>query len=215
MTPSGARGAVAGRRLALGVVHTVWRPRVLGAWRMPPAGPLILAVNHTHNVDGPVLLGSSPRPVRFLVKREAFVGPLGSFLRGIGQLSVARGEIDLGAVRGALRVLDEGEVLGVFPEGTRGQGDFASVRGGVAYFALRTGAPIQPVAVLGGAERASRLVPALPPLRGRLDVVFGEPFTVAAPGGSRRGRAALDEATTVIQRRLAAHLREARHATGR
>lgn len=214
MTPPGARGAVAGHRLARGVIHTAWRPRVLGAWRTPPAGPLILAVNHTHNVDGPVLLGTAPRPVRFLVKREAFVGPLGAFLRGMGQIGVDREATDLAAVRAAFGVLDRGEVLGIFPEGTRGNGDFAAVRAGLAYFALRSGAPVQPVAVLGS-DRPGRLVRPLPPLRGRVDVVFGEPFTVTDAGGSRRGRVALDRATVDIQGRLAAHLREARLTTGR
>ncbi|GAA3871237.1 lysophospholipid acyltransferase family protein [Streptomyces sedi] len=214
MTPPGARGAVAGHRLARGVVHTVWRPRVLGAWRVPPAGPLILAVNHTHNVDGPLLFGTAPRPVSFLVKREAFVGPLGAFLRGVGQIRVDREATDLAAVRAARGVLERGGVLGVFPEGTRGNGDFTAVRAGLAYFALRSGAPIQPVAVLGS-DRQGRLVRSLPPLRGRVDVVVGEPFTVGGGGGSRRGRAALDRATDEIRVRLAAHLRDARLTTGR
>ncbi|MDT0269863.1 lysophospholipid acyltransferase family protein [Streptomyces sp. DSM 44915] len=214
MTPPGARGAAAGRRLARGVVHTAWRPRTLGAWRVPSAGPLILAVNHAHNVDGPLLLGTAPRPVRFLVKREAFVGPLGAVLRGTGQIRVDRAVTDLAAVRAALAVLDAGQVLGVFPEGTRGRGDFAEVRGGLAYFALRSGAPVQPVAVLGS-DRPGRLLRPLPPLRGRVDVVFGEPFAVRRSRGSRRGRAALDEATADIRARLAAHLRSARRATGR
>ncbi|KAB8157846.1 1-acyl-sn-glycerol-3-phosphate acyltransferase [Streptomyces sp. 3MP-14] len=214
MTPPGARGAVAGHRLARGVIHTAWRPRVLGAWRTPPAGPLILAVNHTHNVDGPVLLGTAPRPVRFLIKREAFVGPLGPFLRGIGQIGVDREATDLAAVRAANGVLERGEVLGIFPEGTRGRGDFAAVRAGLAYFALRSGAPVQPVAVLGG-DRPGRLLRPLPPLRSRVDVVFGEPFTLEGAGGSRRGRAALDRASAELQARLADHVRRARRATDR
>ena len=58
----------------------------------------------------------------------------------------------------------------------QGEGDFASLRAGLAYFALRAGAPIVPVAVLGSTGRGGRLVRALPPLRSRVDVVFGEPF---------------------------------------
>ncbi|MFR9725239.1 lysophospholipid acyltransferase family protein [Streptomyces sp. MS19] len=215
--PGAGRGAATGRRLAIGIINGAFRPRVLGAWRVPPGGPVILAVNHTHNVDGPVLMGTSPRPVSFLVKKEAFVGPVGSFLRGIGQLSVDRKGTDRAAVTGALDILKGGGVLGIFPEGTRTEGDFAALRAGLAYFALRSGAPVVPVAVLGSNERRGRLVPGMPPLRSRIDVVFGDPFTVTPEGaaGGRRTRTALDDATVRIQERLTAHLKDARRLTGR
>ncbi|WP_059009577.1 lysophospholipid acyltransferase family protein [Streptomyces specialis] len=214
MTPSGALGAAAGRRVASGVVHALWRPRTLGAWRVPAAGPVILAVNHAHLVDGPLVLGTAPRPVRFLVKREAFTGPAGALLRGFGQIDVDRGRPDRTAVTSALAVLGAGGALGIFPEGSRGVGDFAAIRAGLAYFALRSGAPVVPVAVLGSGERRGRVISALPPVRGRIDVVFGDPFTVDSPGG-RRTRAALDEATARIRLRLTRHLQDAGRRTGR
>ena len=126
---------------------------MLGAWRVPSAGPVILAVNHSHGIDGPMLMGTAPRPVHFLIKKEAFVGPLDPFLRGIGQLKVDRSTADRKAITDALGVLEHGGVLGIFPEGTRGEGDFASLRAGLAYFAVRSGAPVVPVAVLGSKER--------------------------------------------------------------
>ncbi|WP_435835145.1 lysophospholipid acyltransferase family protein [Streptomyces albus] len=195
-------------------MYSLWRPRVLGAWRVPAAGPVILAVNHAHNIDGPMLMGTAPRPVHFLIKKEAFVGPLDPFLRGIGQLRVDRDAADRGAVMQALAVLERGGVLGIFPEGTRGGGDFASLRSGLSYFALRSGAAVVPVAVLGSAERPGRLIRALPPLRSRVDVVFGDPFTVG-DGSGRRTRKALDGATLELQQRLTGHLDDARRFTGR
>ncbi|MEE1943246.1 lysophospholipid acyltransferase family protein [Streptomyces sp. TRM 70361] len=209
-----ARGAAVGRRIGIALVHGLWRPRVLGAWRVPATGPVILAGNHTHNVDGPVLMGTAPRPVHFLVKQEAFTGPLDPFLRGVGQIGVDRTTADRGAVLRGLSVLANGGVLGIFPEGTRSEGDFAELRSGLAYFAVRSGAPVVPVAVLGTAEARGRAIPALPPLRGRVDIVFGEPFQ-AGDGSGRRTRAALDEATLRIRERLTAHLAEARRGTGR
>ncbi|MFG2192472.1 lysophospholipid acyltransferase family protein [Streptomyces sp. NPDC048639] len=191
-----------------------WRPRVLGAWQVPATGPLILAINHSHNIDGPMVMGTTPRPVHFLIKKEAFTGPLAPFLRGIGQLEVDRTIADRTAITRALGVLERGGVLGIFPEGTRGEGDFASLRAGLAYFAVRSGAQIVPVAVLGSTERQSRLVRAVPPLRGRVDVVFGAPFAVG-DGSGRRTRKAMDEATVRIQERLTAHLENARRSTGR
>lgn len=213
MTAS-ASGAAVGRRIGIGLMYGLWKPRVLGAWRVPAMGPCILAVNHSHNIDGPMLMGTAPRPVHFLIKKEAFIGPLDPFLRGIGQLKVDRTGTDRTAITGALQVLERGGVLGIFPEGTRGEGDFAALRAGLAYFAVRSGAPIVPVAVLGSALRKSRVIPALPPLRGRVDVVFGDPFAAAADGG-RRTRKALDEATVRIRERLAAHLAGAKRLTGR
>ncbi|MFF3752819.1 lysophospholipid acyltransferase family protein [Streptomyces sp. NPDC002018] len=195
-------------------MNGLWKPRVLGAWRIPGSGPVILAVNHSHNIDGPMVIGLSPRPVHFLVKKEAFVGPLDPFLRAIGQVKVDRSVADRGAIGDALGVLRAGGVLGIFPEGTRGEGDFASLRAGLAYFAVRSGAPVVPVAVLGSTDGRSRLIPALPPLRGRVDVVFGDAFE-AGDGDGRRTRRALDEATVRIQKRLTAHLEHARRLTGR
>ncbi|MDQ0797189.1 1-acyl-sn-glycerol-3-phosphate acyltransferase [Streptomyces sp. B1I3] len=208
------RGAAVGRGIGIGLMYGLFRPRVLGAWRVPAGGPVILAVNHAHNIDGPMLMGTAPRPVHFLIKKEAFVGPLDPFLRGIGQLKVDRTTVDRTAITQALGVLGNGGALGIFPEGTRGEGDFASLRAGLAYFAVRGGAPIVPVAVLGSTERRGRLIPALPPLRSRVDVVFGDAFQ-AGDGSGRRTRKALDEATLRIQGALTAHLEHARRLTGR
>lgn len=207
------RGAAVARGIGIGLMNGLWRPRVLGAWRIPAQGPVILAGNHAHNIDGPMLIGTSPRPLHFLVKKEAFVGPLDPFLRAIGQIEVDRKSADRTAVVHALGVLEHGGVLGIFPEGTRGGTEFAELRAGLAYFAVRSGAPIVPVAVLGSAAKG-RLVSALPPLRSRIDVVYGEAF-VAGDGSGRRTRSALDAATLRIQDRLTAHMAEARRATGR
>lgn len=214
MTAPTKRGAEVGRRIGVGLMYGLWKPRVLGAWKVPATGPVILAVNHSHNIDGPMVIGVAPRASHFLVKKEAFVGPLGPFMRAVGQVEVDRSTADRTAVTRALGVLKDGGVLGIFPEGSRGEGDFAALRAGLAYFAVRGGAPIVPVAVLGSSEKSGRLIKALPPLRSRVDVVFGDPFD-AGDGSGRRTRKALDEATERIQKHLAAHLDNARRLTGR
>lgn len=214
MTVPSERGAEVGRRIGVGLMYGLWKPRVLGAWRMPATGPVILAVNHSNILDGPMVMGVSPRPTHFLIKKEAFIGPLDPFLIGIGQVKVDRSGTDRGAITQALDVLKTGGVLGIFPEGTRGEGDFASLRAGLAYFAVRTGAPVVPVAVLGSSEKPGRLIKGLPPLRSRVDVVYGDPFE-AGDGSGRRTRKALDEATERIQKQLSAHLYNARRLTGR
>jgi 1-acyl-sn-glycerol-3-phosphate acyltransferase len=208
------RGAEVGRRIGVGLMHGLWKPRVLGAWKVPATGPVIFAVNHSHNIDGPMVMGVAPRPTHFLIKKEAFIGPLDRFLTGIGQVKVDRSSADRTAISQALGVLENGGVLGIFPEGTRGEGDFASLRAGLAYFAVRSGAPIVPIAVLGSTDRPGRLIKALPPVRSRVDVVFGDPFD-AGDGSGRRTRRALDEATERIQKQLTSHLENARRLTGR
>ncbi|MCY0938247.1 lysophospholipid acyltransferase family protein [Streptomyces sp. H34-S4] len=195
-------------------MYGLWKPRVLGAWKVPAAGPVILAVNHSHNIDGPMVMGTAPRPLHFLIKKEAYVGPLGPFLEGIGQVKVDRSGTDRTAISRALGVLENGGALGIFPEGSRGEGDFASLRAGLAYFAVRAGAPVVPVAVLGSTERRGRVVKGLPPLRSRVDIVFGDAFD-AGDGSGRRTRTALDQATVRIQDRLTAHLADAKRLTGR
>ncbi len=212
-TPS-LKGAAVGRRIGIGLMYGLWKPRVLGAWKVPATGPVILAVNHAHNIDGPLVMGTAPRPLHFLIKKEAFVGPLGPFLEGIGQVKVDRSGTDRTAVTRALEVLGNGGALGIFPEGTRGDGDFASLRAGLAYFAVRSGAPIVPVAVLGSTDAKGRLVKGLPPLRSRVDIVFGSAFE-AGDGTGRRTRTALDAATVRVQDRLTAHLADAKRLTGR
>jgi 1-acyl-sn-glycerol-3-phosphate acyltransferase len=209
------KGAAVGRSIGVGLMNGMWKPRVLGAWRVPASGPVILAVNHSHYIDGPMLMGTAPRPVHFLIKKEAFRGPMDLFLRSIGQLKVDRTVTDRGAITDALGVLRAGGVLGIFPEGTRGEGDFASLRSGLAYFAVRSGAPIVPVVVLGSTETRGRLIAALPALRSRVDIVFGNAFGAAEASGGRRTRRALDDATVRIQERLTAHLADARRLTGR
>lgn len=214
MTVPSEKGAAVGRRIGIGLMYGLWKPRVLGAWRVPAAGPVILAVNHSHMIDGPMLMGTAPRPVHFLIKKEAFVGLLDPILLGMGQVKVDRTTADRAAITNALGVLEAGGVLGIFPEGTRGEGDFASLRAGLAYFAVRSGAPIVPAAVLGSTERRGRLIQAMPPLRSKVDVVFGDAFE-AGDGSGRRTRTALDDATVRIQERLTAHLENAKRLTGR
>jgi 1-acyl-sn-glycerol-3-phosphate acyltransferase len=166
-----------------------------------PDGPVLLAVNHVALVDGPLIYGVLPRPVAFLVKAEAFRGPLGRLLRHTGQIPVHRDKAERAPLTAALGVLAAGGIVGVFPEGTRGEGSVERVRHGIAYLAVRSGAPVVPVAVHG--TRARRGWAFWRPHRPPVLVAFGPP--VALPGGpaSRRTVAA---AAAAIHRTLAAHV---------
>ncbi|HTZ42596.1 MAG TPA: lysophospholipid acyltransferase family protein [Jatrophihabitans sp.] len=182
-SPGLHRRQVAARQLC----QALGRLRVLGLEHVPAAGPVILAVNHTSFMDGPLLFGLLRRPVSFLVKAEAFEpagGLAGVVLRGAGQLPVRRSQVDPAPVRYALALLEAGGVLGMFPEGTRGRGLAHQVRPGVGYLAVRTGAPVLPVAVLGTAGMLRSAG------RGPVSVRIGSPlrFARAAPGPLHRTR---------------------------
>jgi 1-acyl-sn-glycerol-3-phosphate acyltransferase len=155
-------------------------------------GPLIVAANHASNADG-VLVASWMTPaldrrVYLMGKQEALNWPLlGLGLRYNAVLGIRRGAPDLEAFRAAKRILDEGHVLGIFPEGTRSPtGALQEAKSGLAILALRTGATILPVAVVNTDRFWPRGAP--PRFGGWVGLRVGRPFTLddVARGLSRR-----------------------------
>ncbi|MCF2531946.1 1-acyl-sn-glycerol-3-phosphate acyltransferase [Yinghuangia sp. KLBMP8922] len=205
--------SAAAHRIGIPLLRSFWRIRSLGTHHVPLGGPVILAGNHTNFADGPLLYAFCPRPVHFWVKQEMFTGIMDPVLRGIGHIPVHRGSADRGMIMDSLTVLRAGNCLGVFPEGTRGAGDFGEVHNGLAYLAMRSGAPIVPVACLGTGERGASIA-ALPSWRAKIDVVYGKPF-LPAPDTGKRSRRAVTDASERIVERLTAHLHEAERLTGR
>ena len=201
--------AIGGRFFA----RATTRIRVEGALdAIPTTGPVILASNHASNLD-PVIIGSwlvpvIPRRIHWLGKQELFDWPVVGWVAAHGGVHpVDRGAADVVAFRLAQRILDEGNVLLVFPEGTRSHdGALQSARDGLALLALRTGAPIVPIGV-GGSARVWPRGQALPRPGGRVTMRVGMPFRLEdeLPEGLER-RARKAAATTLIMRRIAALL---------
>jgi len=153
-----------GRRMT----WTSSRVEITGLDRIPETGPVILAANHSSFMDGALLFGFVDRPVSCLVKAEAFAlawGRAGRILIEGAQIPVLRGKIDRAPVRLGLDLLEAGGVLGIFPEGTRGDGRVERTMPGVGYFALRTGAVVVPVAIQGSADMTHRRTLARPRVR--------------------------------------------------
>lgn len=205
-----AGGARVARGISTFLFRTGYRRRVRGREHVPATGGVLLASNHAGIVDGPMLIGASPRPVHSLIKAEMFHGFVGAALVRLGQIALHRDGGDRAAITASLDVLRSGRVLAIFPEGTRGAGTVATVERGAAYLALRSGVPVVPVACLGTRPPGGD---GFPRLRAPLDVVFGEPFVLGAPGASA-GRAAVDAAAATLQRKLAAHVVAAAALTG-
>ncbi len=219
-TPSGVSTVAAphpvraqiGRYIGIGIFHTAYRGRARHADRVPMGGPVILVANHAAFLDGPFVFSMVPRPVNFLVKQEAFTGFFGAVIAGVGQIPIDRTVGDRGALATATAVLERGGAVGIFPEGNRGAGDVDEVNQGAAWLALRTGAVLVPVAVMGTRPEGAD-VDAWPRLRSRLDVVFGSPFELDVPTGVP-GRERLRLASEQLRQRLASHVRLARVENG-
>ncbi|MBI2861736.1 MAG: 1-acyl-sn-glycerol-3-phosphate acyltransferase [Chloroflexi bacterium] len=172
--------------------------RVSGAEFVPRRGPAILVCNHLSTLDAFATGLACRRRVGFLVKAEGFrPTPVGWLLRQLGAIPLKRWTRDPSAMRASLEVLKAGEVLGIFPEGTRSStGELQTIRIGAAKIALKTGAPILPAVVTGTLESLprGRFFPRPVPITVR----FGSPFTLAGPASEE----AVAAGAEMIRRRI-------------
>jgi 1-acyl-sn-glycerol-3-phosphate acyltransferase len=193
--------------LARFVLSLLARVRVEGISYLPRTGPLIVVANHLSNADPPLVVGwltpALGRPMHILAKEALFVGPVGTLLRSQGVTPVRAGGSDMEALRAARGVLERGDVLCIFPEGTRSRtGRLQAAKPGVALLATRTGVPVLPVGI-SGTERFLPPNARFPRLRTPITLSVGRPFTLRADSGRPR-RAALQAASDEIMRRIAA-----------
>lgn len=198
------RLAAAASRLILSLLARV---RVEGLADLPRSGPLIVVANHLSNADPPLVVGwltpAIGRPLRILAKDALFVGPVGALLRSQGVTPVRAGGSDVEAFRAARSMLDRGEVLCIFPEGTRSPtGTLQEAKAGVALLATRAGVQILPVGI-SGTDRFLGRGRRFPRLRSEVTVRVGRPFTLDLDPALPR-KAATQAATEEIMRRIAA-----------
>ena len=173
---------------------------------LPRDGPLIVVANHMSNADPPLVAGwltpKIGRQLHILAKASLFVGPVGAILRRLGATPVRTGGSDIEAYRVARGVLDRGEVLCIFPEGTRsGDGRIAQAKPGVAMLATRAGVPILPVGVSGTDRFLGRGV-RFPRIGSRITLRVGRPFAVALDSSLTR-REAMQRASDEIMSHIA------------
>jgi len=118
---------------------------------LPPTGPVIVASNHVSNWDPVIIAVALNRPIHFMAKFELFNNKvLGKLLTKLYVFPVKRGSADRKAIRQALDVLEQGHVLGIFPEGARKKViPDSQVHSGVALLALKSGAQVVPAACIG------------------------------------------------------------------
>lgn len=150
--------------------RTFYRVRVIGKENIPKNGGVLLCCNHISLLDPPFLGTFIDRNIRFMAKAELFEIPiLKGLIKKLGAFPIRRGHSDRQALRTGLKLLKEGEVLGIFPEGTRNKtGKLGKGLAGVGFFALRTDAYVVPCAIIGNYRLFSKLY-----------IIYGEPINMA------------------------------------
>jgi len=183
--------------------HNLWIRRHAD---LPESGPALLVANHTCSADPAFLQACAPRTMCFLVAEEYFDIPgAGWLFRYMQCIPVARNGHDVTSVRTALRRLQNGRLVCLFPEGSlsgTGRGRMRITKRGAAYLALRCGAPIYPAFITGGPQHTH--VPSAWLLPSRGGIVLGQPVDLAAYRGRRIDRKLLEEVGALLVRRIVA-----------
>jgi len=199
------------RMIAKLLCRLLFRIDMQGLQHLPMTGPVLVAGPHTGWLDGPLVQILLPRPNSFLVKSELYDTPFRRVLEFARQIPVHRGTPDRTSLQRALAVLAGGGVLGMFPEGTRGEGSLASVQHGIGYIGLHAACPIIPVVCTGTAEALPK-GKKLPRFRAPISIVFGPTFTLDVQGDPR-ARSTVAAAAEQIRKHLLDHLQAVeRHA---
>lgn len=187
------------------LLRMLFRPRIEGLENIPPEGAAIVAGNHLSFSDHFLMPAILKRRITFLAKAEYFTGPglkgrlTAAFFRSAGQIPVDRSGKDAGqaALREGLGVLSGGELLGIYPEGTRSHdGRLYKGKVGVAAMALGAGVPVVPCAMVGTFE----IQPPgqkIPNIR-RVTIRFGRPLDFSRYEGMEGERAVLRAVTDEI-----------------
>lgn len=187
------------------LLRLVFRPRIEGLEHVPASGPAIIAGNHLSFSDHFLMPAILKRRITFLAKAEYFTGPgvkgrlTAFFFRSAGQIPVDRSGKEAGqaAIREGLGVLRKGELLGIYPEGTRSHdGRLYKGKVGVAVMALKAGVPVVPCAMIGTfeAQPPGKVVPRIRPVTIR----FGAPLDFSRYAGLENEKAVLRAVTDEI-----------------
>ncbi|MEU4264605.1 lysophospholipid acyltransferase family protein [Streptomyces argenteolus] len=187
------------------LLQLVFRPRIEGLEHIPDEGAAIVAGNHLSFSDHFLMPAIIKRRITFLAKAEYFTGPgikgrlTAAFFHSAGQIPVDRSGKDAGqaAIREGLGVLSKGELLGIYPEGTRSHdGRLYKGKVGVAVMAIKAGVPVIPCAMVGTFEiqPPGKVVPRIK----RVTIRFGEPLDFSRYAGLENQKAAIRAVTDEI-----------------
>jgi 1-acyl-sn-glycerol-3-phosphate acyltransferase len=178
---------VAAQIVLRGLAHLLAGYQVSGLEHIPREGPFLLAANHKSYLDPPMLGACLPREICYFAKKQLFAVPLfAPLIRTFGAIPVDREGFDRKGVTRALEILQQGQGLLVFPEGTRiRRPGLAEPKEGIGLLALRSGAPVVPARILSSWEPRRNLLRRIP-----IRIRFGPPlrFERMEPGPAARAR---------------------------
>jgi 1-acyl-sn-glycerol-3-phosphate acyltransferase len=189
------------KRISFVLFRLCFGLRVTGLENIPREGAFILSSNHASYLDPLVLIAVSPRRLHFIARETLFNSTLlGWIIRHIETISVKRGGRDMGAVRAALKLLQGGGALGIFPEGTRSKTrELKKARPGVGMFAVKAKVPVVPVYIEGTFDAMPRGFKTI--MRRPIRVVIGEPMDFFT-GRCEAGKAGYELVSESIMRRI-------------
>ncbi len=176
----------------LNVIYSVlFRLQAQGTENIPATGAVLLCSNHISVLDPPTVGIKLRRKVHYMAKAELFAWkPFGAFLRTLGAFPVKRGGVSKESIKLSLQLLRDGNVMGIFPEGTRNMDDTSAGKKGAAMIALRSGAAVVPVRIVGSYK-----------LFGKTTVVYGKPIDMSV-FQDEAASDLLENATELIMRRI-------------
>jgi 1-acyl-sn-glycerol-3-phosphate acyltransferase len=187
------------RMVVAGGSRAVYRARIRGANNVPADGGYVLAPSHRSMMDIPFVAWLTPRRIRYMGKQSLFDVPLlGPIFTALGGFPVQRDGTDRKAVREAIGMLQAGEPMLVYPEGTRQHGPkIQPLEPGAAYLSLRAGVPIVPIGI-AGSEEILRTHDRHIPTFHRVAVVVGTPIQPPERSGGVVPRADVDALTAQL-----------------
>lgn len=175
-----------------GIFQPLYRVEAKGVENIPKEGSVLLCANHINNAD-PIVIGiTCPRPIVYMAKEELFNIPiLKGIVKRLNAFPVKRGKADREALRKGLETLNNNQILGIFPEGTRSKtGEIGKGLAGAGFFALKTNATVVPAAIVGSYK----------PFR-KVKVIYGKPIDMKP---LKEKKASANEAVELIM----AHIKE-------
>lgn len=180
-----------------------WRLRIDGVEHVPATGAYVVAPVHRSNIDTLVVAAITRRRLRYMGKASLWkVKPAGRLFSALGAFPVNRGAVDREALRRCIEVVEKGEPLVIFPEGTRQTGPTVQpLFEGAAYVGSRAGIPVVPVGIAGSEAAMPKGSKTIRPVR--VHIVVGEPLYPAPPGPSGRPpRSAVHHLSEELAKRL-------------
>lgn len=171
----------------------IYRIKVEGKENIPKEGAFVLCGNHRSYLDPPLIVTTCKRKVRFMAKQELKNNPITRLAVYIFDgIYVKRGEKDISSLKEALKTLNNGEGIALFPEGTRnGMAKGAQIKNGVSYFALNSDAVIIPVGITGDMKPFHRLT-----------ITYGKPLDFSEYKKDRKNKETIEKVTNIIMENI-------------